>query len=168
MKFSRFALVLGCVLSLVTTGAMAESSRIGFVKLDRVLRESGPAVAAQRRLQDEFAQRDAELQRMATEVQALQADLEKNGLTLSDADRRKKERELGDLNRDFQRRKDDVGRDLTQRRNEELAAVLERANKAVKVIAERDKYDIIFQEAVYISPSIDITDKVIEELGKSK
>jgi len=167
VKFSRLALVFGLALSIAAPAAMAES-RIGFVNSDRVMRESTPAVQAQSRLEKEFAKRDGELQRMSKELQAMQSDLEKNGLTMAEADRRDKEREFGDLNREFQRRQREFREDLNQRRNEELAAVLERANKAVKVIAEREKYDIIFQEAVYASPSIDITDKVIKELGGAK
>jgi len=167
VKLSRFACVLGLGLSLVASGAMAES-KIGFVNSDRVMREAIPAIDAQRRLEKEFASRDAELQNMAKELQAMQSDIEKNGLTMSEADRRKKERDFGDMNRDFQRRQREFREDLNQRRNEELAAVLDRANKAVKVIAEREKYDIIFQEAVYASPAIDITEKVITELGGKK
>lgn len=167
VKLSRFAVALGCTLSLLAPSAMAES-KIGFVNSDRVMREAAPAVDAQRRLEKEFANRDAELQTMAKELQSLQADIEKNGLTMQEADRRKKERDFGDLNRDFQRRQREFREDLNQRRNEELASVLDRANKAVKVIAEREKYDIIFQEAVYASPAIDITEKVISELGGTK
>ncbi len=167
MKFSSFASAFGVVLALISTGVYAES-KIGFVNSDRVMREAPAAVQAQSRLEKEFAGRDSELQSMAKELQAIQSDLEKNGLTMSEADRRKKERDFGDLNRDFQRRQREFREDLNQRRNEELAAVLDRANKAVKTIAEREKYDIIFQEAVYASPAIDITDKVIKELGGSK
>jgi outer membrane protein len=54
---------------------------------------------------------------------------------------------------------------LNQRRNEELAAVLEKANKVIRQLAEAEKYDIVFQEAVYFSPRIDITDKVLKALN---
>jgi outer membrane protein len=46
-----------------------------------------------------------------------------------------------------------------------MAAIFERVNKIIKQIAEAEKYDIIFQEAVYANPRIDITDKVIKALG---
>jgi outer membrane protein len=142
---------------------MAEA-KIGFVNSDRVMREAAPAVRAQKRLEKEFEKRDQELQRIAKELQSMQEGLEKNGLTLSEADRRQKERDFNDLNRDFQRKQREFREDLNQRRNEELASVLERANKAVKQIAEAEKFDIIFQEAVYASPRIDITEKVIKVL----
>jgi outer membrane protein len=70
------------------------------------------------------------------------------------------------MDKDFQRRQREFREDLNQRRNEELAVVLERANKVIKQIAETEKYDIVFQEAVYYSPRIDITDKVLKALNK--
>jgi outer membrane protein len=155
------------MLSVAAPAALAES-RIGFVNSDRVMREAGPAVRAQQRLEKEFEKRDQELQRLGKELQALQEDLERNGVTMAEADRRAKERSFNDLNRDFQRKQREFREDLNQRRNEELASVLDRANRAVKQIAEAEKYDVILQEAVFASPRIDITDKVIKALTDSK
>jgi outer membrane protein len=95
----------------------------------------------------------------------MQEALEKNAVTMAESERRNSERDFNDLNRDFQRKQREFREDLNQRRNEELAAVIERANKAIKQIAEAEKFDIIFQDAVYASPRIDITDKVIKALG---
>jgi outer membrane protein len=92
--------------------------------------------------------------------------LDKDGPVLSESDRARRQRELNDLDKDFQRRQREFREDLNQRRNEELATVLERTNRVIKQIAEAEKYDIVFQEAVYISPRIDITDKVLKALNK--
>ena len=105
---------------------------------------------------------------MAKNLQRMQDDLERNGMTMSEADRAKKERAFSDLNRDYQRKKREFGEDLNLRRNEELAGVLDRANEAIRKVAQAEGYDIILQEAVYINPSIDITDKVIKELNGGK
>ena len=83
---------------------------------------------------------------------------------MPEPERRTKEREFSEMSKDFQRKQREFGEDLNQRRNEELAAVLDRANRTIKSIAEAEKFDIIFQEAVYASPRIDITDKVIKAL----
>ena len=166
MKVSTLTLVAATLIGVSQT-AMAET-KIGFVNSDRVMREAGPAVRAQQRLEKEFEKRDQELQRMAKDLQAMQEDLERNGTTMAETDRRTKERALNDLNRDFQRKQREFREDLNQRRNEELASVLERANRSVKQIAESEKFDIIFQEAVYASPRIDITDKVIKALSENK
>jgi outer membrane protein len=166
VKVSTLTLVAAALVGVCQ--AAAAETKIGFVNSDRVMREAGPAVRAQQRLEKEFEKRDQELQRMAKDLQAMQEDLERNGSTMAENDRRSKERALNDVNRDFQRKQREFREDLNQRRNEELASVLERANRSVKQIAEAEKFDIIFQEAVYASPRIDITDKVIKALSESK
>lgn len=155
------------VLAVFAQTAAAEV-RVGFVNSDRVMKEAPPAKKAQQKLEKEFEKRDQELQRLAKQLQGMQEALEKNGMTMAEGERRNKEREFNELNRDFQRKQREFREDLNQRRNEELAGVLERANKTVRQIAEAEKYDIIFQEAVYASPRIDITDKVIKALTEAK
>ena len=155
------------VLAVFAQTAAAEV-RVGFVNSDRVMKEAPPAKKAQQKLEKEFEKRDQELQRLAKQLQGMQESLEKNGMTMAEGERRNKEREFNELNRDFQRKQREFREDLNQRRNEELASVLERANKTIRQIAEAEKYDIIFQEAVYASPRIDITDKVIKALTEAK
>ena len=122
-------------------------------------------VKASKKLEKEFEKRAADLQKMATQLQTMQQNMEKNGVTMSETDRRNKEREFGDLNRDFQRKQREFNEDLNLRRNEELSTSFERIDKIIKQIAEADKIDLVVQEAVYVSPRIDITDKVIKALG---
>jgi len=129
-----------------------------------VLRDAAPAVRAQKKIEAEFSKRDQELGKVAEQLKRMQDELEKNGVTMTESQRRNKEREFGDLNRDFQRRQREFREDLNQRRNEELAAVIEQANRIIRQIAEQEKYDLIFQDAVYANPRIDITDKVIKAL----
>ena len=167
MKYAR--LILFSLLAVFAAGSPAQSEgRVGYVNLERILRDSAPAVRAQKKLELEFAKRDQELGKMAEQMKRLQDTLEKNAVTMSESDRAKREREFADLNREFQRRQRDAREDFNQRRNEELSGVIERANRAVKQIAEAEKFDIIFQEAVWASPRIDITDKVIKALDDSK
>ena len=156
--------VLVAILMGLTLQAMAAEFKIGFVNTERVFREAAPAVKAQKKLEKEFAARDQELQKMTKQAKDLQTYLEKEGVTISDADRRNKERDLANLNRDFQRLQREFREDLNLRRNEELAQVQERANKVIQSIAEAEKFDLILQEAVYASPRIDITDKVLKSL----
>lgn len=154
-------------LMMVVSGASAIAAdlKIGFVNTERILRESAPAVRAQKKLEKEFAARDQELQKMAKQARDLQIYLEKEGVTVSEAEKRNKERELANLNRDFQRSQREFREDLNLRRNDELAIVQDRARKAILSIAESEKFDLIIEEAVYISPRIDITDKVLRALA---
>ena len=119
-------------------------------------------------IEKEFAARDAELQKMGKQVRDLQAQVEKESVTMSEADKRNKERDLANLNREFQRSQREFREDLNMRKNEELAVVQERANKVIKDIAEAEKFDLIVQDAVFASNKIDITDKVLKALGADK
>ncbi|HYS57101.1 MAG TPA: OmpH family outer membrane protein [Burkholderiales bacterium] len=149
----------------IVSPALAQSS-IGFVSLDRILREAPAAQRAQKKLEEEFSQRGQELSKMADQLKKLQGNMEKNAVTMSDSERQKREREFGDINRDFQRRQREFNEDLAQRRKEEFDGVLERTNRAVRKIAEAEKLDIVFQneQVVWASTRIDITDKVIKAL----
>ncbi len=145
-------------------------SHIGFVSLERVLREAPAAQRAQKKIELEFSKRDQELARMAEQLKKSQENLERNVVTMSESERQRIEREFGDLNREFQRKQRQFREDLTQRRNEELGAVIERANRAVKQIAETEKLDVVLQneQVVWASPRIDITDKVIKALEDTR
>ena len=147
--------------------AAAQALKFGFVNTQRVLSESQPASRAQKRIEAEFQKRDQELARMSEQLKRMQDDLDKNAMTMGESQRRTREREFAEQSREFQRKQREFREDLNQRRNEELASVLDKANRTVKQIAEAEKYDIIFQEAVYASPSIDITDKVIKALSEA-
>ncbi|WP_131110807.1 OmpH family outer membrane protein [Sulfuricystis thermophila] len=153
------------LLALVVSPALAESVKIGFVNGQRVVNESPQAKRAKLKLEKEFEKRDQELQQMAKRLQAMQENLDKNGVTMAESERRTKEREFSELNREFQRKQREFREDLNLRQNEELAAIFERANKVIKQVAEAEKFDLIVQEAVYFSPRIDITDKVIKALS---
>jgi len=143
----------------------ASGGKFGFVHTERILRDSAPAMRAQKQIEGEFQKRDRELAGIADQLKRMQDDLEKNAMTLTETQRRTKEREFGDLNREFQRKQREFREDLNQRRNQELARVVEQANSVIRQIAEQEKFDIIFQEMpAYVSPRIDITDKVIKAL----
>ena len=165
--------ILWALLSLVagaigSQAALAADLKIGFIDAERINRESAPAERATKKLEKEFAPREQELRKMDQQIKTLQGQLEKDGLTMSETDRRNRETELGRQTREFQRLQREFREDLNLRRNEELAALFERANKVIKQIAETEKYDLIIQEAVFRSPRIDITEKVLKSLAAEK
>ena len=165
-----FKLLLNATMALallLSAGAAAGAEyKIGFVNTERLFRDAAPAKRAQAKIEKEFAARDAEIQKLAKQVRDMQAALDRDGATMSDTDRRNKERDLANQSRDLQRMQREFREDLNLRRNEELAGIQERANKVIQQIAESGKYDLILQDpVVYASQRIDITDKVIKALA---
>jgi outer membrane protein len=163
ISFRSIALLAALLLPLANV--QAQESKVGFVSTERIFREATPAKAATAKIEQEFSRRDKDLQEMASRLKSMADKLDKDAAILAESDRIKRQRELADLDKDFQRKQREFREDLNQRKNEELASVLERTNRVIKQIAEAEKYDIVFQEAVYASPRIDITDKVLKALN---
>jgi outer membrane protein len=151
--------------ALATSIAAAQTARIGFVNTERIFREATPARAAQTKLEQEFARRERDLTEQGNRVRQLTERFERDSPTLSEADKQRRQRELVDQDRDFQRKRREFQEDLNARKNEELQAVLERANRVVRQIAEQERFDVILQEAVYVNPALDITDRVLRVLN---
>ena len=166
LRHTRAALSAVALLMIAGGGAYAAEYKVGFVNTERLFREAAPAKRAQQKLEKEFAGRDADIQKLSKQVRDLQALLEKDSATMSDADRRNKERDLANQTRDLQRAQREFREDLNLRRNEELASVQERANRVIQQMAEAEKFDLILQDpVVYASQRIDITEKVIKALA---
>jgi outer membrane protein len=174
MRFkSSVALKLGAVIAAAALGpcgqpAAAEELKIGYVSAERILRDSEPAKAAEKKLSEEFAKRGKDLQDMDGKLKATADKLDKDSPVLSDAERTKRQHELQDMDREFQRRRREFQEDLNQRKNEEFQILLERAQRIVRGIAEQEKFDLILQDALYVGPHVDITDKVLHSLDSGK
>jgi outer membrane protein len=156
------------VIAAYATGAGAQELKIGFVSTERIMRESIVAKAAEARLTQEFAKRDKELQDLGARLKATADKLDKDGPILTEADRARQQRDLQEMDREFQRRRREFQEDLNQRKNEELQSLLERAQRIVRQLAEQEKYDVILQDAVYVGPRADVTDKVLKTLDAVK
>ena len=162
----HIASLIALTLALAAPAAYGAEYKLGFVNTERLFREAAPAKRAQQKLEKEFSARDAEMQKLSKQVRDLQTALDRDGVTMGDAERRNKERDLANQMRDLQRMQREYREDLNLRRNEELASVQERANKVIQQIAEAEKFDLIIQDpVVFASQRIDITDKVIKALA---
>lgn len=169
--FSRLfdrRILLAAGLGLLALAATAQDLRIGFVNTDRIFREANLAKAAQTKLEQEFSRREKEVQGLAAQLKTASEKFERESPTLPDAQRGARQRQLVEQDREFQRKQREFQEDLNLRKNEELQSVLERANRVIKQVAEAEKYDLVIQEAVYINPKHDITDKVLSGLNGGK
>jgi outer membrane protein len=166
---SPFKCLVAATLVAVAGGSASaqgeEPLKIGYVNSDRVLRDAAPAKAAQTKLEAEFSRRERDLSDLAARLKLASDKLEKEGPTVAESERSRRQKDLVEQDRDFQRKRREFQEDLNQRKNEELASVVERANRVIKQIFDQEKYDLILQEAVFAGPRLDITDKVIKALN---
>ena len=156
---------LCAVLAAAAVSASAQEFKVGIVNLDRIVREANSAKTAQTKLEQEFTKREKDLTDLGNQIKASSDRLEREAPTLAESQRNTRQKQLLDQDREFQRKRREFQEDLNNRKNEELQLVIERANKAVRTLAEAEKFDLIVQEAVYVNPKHDITDKIIKALN---
>lgn len=162
-NFFKTTLAISLVLSAFAVNAQ---TKIGFVSTERILKDSLPAQEAQKTLSSEFSARETKLTDAAGEIKRKSERLERDGQTMSTSERQKLQAELNNADASFQRERRNLEEEVQSRRSQLLSTILERANREIIRIAEAGKIDIVLQEAVWASPSIDITSKVLEALKR--
>ncbi len=166
MRNTLKALFLAGLMALNTSLNAAEL-KIGYVQVDKILQEAPQTAESGKKLEKEFSPRSLELDRMQKQIRDIEASLDKEGVTMSEAERRNKERDASNQKIEFQRKQRELREDINLRKNEELASLQERINKAVQTVSETENYDLVVYGGVaYASKKIDITDKVLKLLGK--
>jgi len=172
LKKSLASLPRSLVLALLCAGAMAQASaqtgvsRIGFVYTERLMTESKLAKAADAKLQSEFSKRQKQVDDILQRYKVSREKFDEEAPKLTDVDRTKRTRELLDMEKDVQRMQREYNEDLFQRKNEERAAIAQKAYKLIEQVAEQEHLDVVLQEAIWTSPRIDITDRILKLLDK--
>ncbi|NIM43608.1 MAG: OmpH family outer membrane protein [Hydrogenophaga sp.] len=167
----HFALAVSLALAMVGGAAAQDAkagAKVGAVNVERILRDSSTAKAVSAKLEQDFSKRERDLRAAADQLRQAVEKFERESPTLPESQRAPRQRQLVDQERDLQRRQRDFQEELNLRRNEALQQVVEKLNRVIRTIAEAEKYDLIVQEAYYVSPRVDITDRVMSQLDSAK
>lgn len=165
LRVTTASLLMGGLM--LSASVQAQEFRIGYVNLDRVVVEAATAKAAQAKLEQEFSKREKELIDLTSSLKTAADKFEREAPTSSEGQRTSRQRQLIDQDRELQRKRREFQEDLNGRKNEELNQLFERTRKVIRQVAETEKYDLILQEAVYVNPKHDITDKVLKVLNSA-
>ncbi|MDZ4140416.1 MAG: OmpH family outer membrane protein [Methylotenera sp.] len=150
-----------------TLFAQSAELKVGYVQVDKILQEAPQTAESGKKLEREFNPRSQELDRMAKQIKDLESALDKEGITITETERRSKERDIQNIKVEFQRKQRELREDINLRKNEELGSLQDRINKAVQSVAKAENYDLVMYSGVaYAADKLDITDKVLKLLGK--
>lgn len=166
MNISLNRLFACTILVLLCSGSSySQEIKIGFINTERMVREAPASILAGKRMETEFSPRATEIRKLSAELVGKKEFLAEKGNALSDNQRRIKENELNELDLLLQRRQRTLQEDIQARQNELTSAILAKGNEAVRQVAEREKFDIVIQDAAWVSPGIDIANQVIRILA---
>jgi outer membrane protein len=147
------------------SSAFAAESRIGVVIVNRLLEESPQAIAAQKKLRNEFSARDKKLIDQQKDMKSKEDRLKRDASVMSEAERTKLDKEIREIRRELRRSIDELREERTIRTNQELGKLQKVVNQAIKDVGKADGYDVILYEGVaYASKNADLTEKILARL----
>ena len=164
----RFIGILFSIILLLPMSVLAEI-KIGYVVVEKVLKEAPQTTVSNKKLEKEFKSRTDGLQKKVKGIQKQEKDYKKNSVTMSESERQKAQKKIQNAKIDIQRIERELREDIDIRRREEIGKLQQQINKAIEDLAKKEKYDLIlYQGVAYASKGIDITNDLIKSLGKSK
>lgn len=143
--------------------------KIGFVKVDQILKDAPQAAESNKKLESEFKTRTEKLKKQISDLNKQEKDFQKNSLTMKDSEKEKNQKKLQDTRIDIQRSERELREDIDLRRREEITKLQNQVTKVIEILAAREKFDLILYTGVaYASEKVDMTSMVIKELGATK
>ena len=148
---------------------MSQSSKfVGsfFVDPVRLIEQAPQGVTALAALEEEFRSRDQDLKLRHGQIQDMEADLEKNILIMDSTAAQARQREIENLKRRLARDQQEAREDYNLRRNEELAKLQALVREVIVELSRAGGYDLVVEQAVYVSEAVNITDLVLKRLAQ--
>ncbi len=141
----------------------AQQLRIGYVDMKEVLDSAPQVIAGRMKLDQEFRARNDAIEMDEMRADSLEQRIQQGEIAADS--RTQLERDLRELRRNVNRRKEDLRDELSFRRTEEVQQLEEQINIAVQEIARRNGFDLIVSSPViYANPDLDITNLILEQL----
>ena len=160
--------ILFSIILLLPMSVLAEI-KIGYVVVEKVLKEAPQTTVSNKKLEKEFKSRTDGLQKKVKGIQKQEKDYKKNSVTMSESERQKAQKKIQNAKIDIQRIERELREDIDIRRREEIGKLQQQINKSIEDLAKKEKYDLIlYQGVAYASKGIDISNDLIKALGKSK
>ena len=151
--------------ALVSGVANAQAAlKIGVINVSRLLEQSPQAEAVTKKLSDEFAPRQRDIQAAQARLQQQQDRFQKDAPVMGEEERLNLERQIRDGQRDLQRTQNEYLEDLNARRNEEVGKLQRDVLLKVQDFASAQKFDLVLGDAIYVSKALDITEQVLAVL----
>lgn len=158
-------LFVGAVSLLLALPAAAADLKLGYVDAVKLFQAAPQAAQAEEMLREEFSTREKELLEQQKKGAALEDRIRRDGMVMSEAERKKIDAELLSIARDMKRGQDEFREDLNRRRNEEIAKVQEFIKDVIDKVGKEGEFDLIFFEGIaFANPELEITAKVLSRL----
>lgn len=145
----------------------ADGVKIGYVDVRAVLLESKSGKQHKADMETFVKGKQAELKKEEDKLKSLQESLEKEMLTLSEAQKQDKQRGFQEKVQAFQKSAQEAERALRQKDAEHTNKALEEIRKVIAEVAKEEKVGLVLgkteMSVLYAEDGMDITPKVIQK-----
>ncbi len=164
---NRFSLGVLCLIGVAFMPVEASAAKIAYVDARVLIDEAPQGKYEVSILEQEFSERNRDLKAKVELFNTREAELKKNAVLLSSEEVEERTAELRDLQITLQREQQIYNEDYARSRNKGLARLEKLISEVIVEIAQREKIDLVVQQAVYASREIDLTGKILEQLNKN-
>jgi outer membrane protein len=161
-----FLRLAALALALASTPAAAET-KIGFVDIQRALREVDEGKAATAVLRRDFDEKQKQLDTKKTEFDKLKGDFEKQSAVMTDQAKKDRASELDRKAMELQQLFLQLQKDLSGREQEVMRGIIDKMANVVREIAEADGFTMVLERSdsgiVYAQPALDLTNELVRK-----
>lgn len=171
MKRIVVTLILALSLAIVPAAFGADGVKIGAVDIQKVLLMSDAGKEAKEQLAGKANKYEAEKNSREEELRKLKADLEKQGVLLSETARGAKEKDYQQKLKDYQRFLKDAQDDLQAKNDELTNKIVESIVKVIQEYGRTNGYTVIFvknEGMIYVKEQADLTDEILKAFNVAK
>lgn len=163
-------LALMVAVCLLAGTAAAVELNVAVINIQRAIGESEEAKALIKKLEDELAPEQATLKTLGGEITALQEKLTKDSEVMSDAEKRRQQKEVEDKQIDYQFRVNKLQKTVQDRQQDIMGQMGPKVEAVLKDLIALEKYDLILarQSVIHADGKLDITAKVTELLNQKQ
>lgn len=149
--------------------ALAQNEfKLGIVDAQKVVAEYKRAKEAHETLENATAKLRSQLEGMRKEIQTLEQRLTKGKLFLDESQIKGLENDILQKSQEFQRELENGQGLIVEKEKELLEPIMQEVESLIKKIGEEEGYSLVLQTqfALYVDPSYDLTETVIQTLNE--
>ncbi|MCX7064375.1 MAG: OmpH family outer membrane protein [Proteobacteria bacterium] len=155
---------------LLSAGSAFAEMKIAVVNVQRAIGESNEAKAMIAKLETDVTADNEAVKKLNSEITQMQEKFVKDGEVMSDAEKRRIQKELEDKNTEYQFLANKLQKVVNERQQEILGQMAPKLDAVLKDIIAKQTYDLVIhrQNVLYVDPKYDITAQVTEQLNLKK
>lgn len=160
-----FLLVFGLLL-LTPVFSYSQENKIGIIDLQMVIANSRAGKAAKSAFEAEFKQKQQIIESKSSQLESMKNEFIQNGPVMNEVTRKQKAEQIDRLDKELQRSRADFRDELQKRDYELLEKILKDLDGILQSIGKSGGFTLIIEKTeggvIYASPTIDITQQVIQ------